>query len=239
MDNLENLRASLDDFSLKLYGVIASQSSHDNIFLSPLSISSALLLVYVGANNETKKEIEHALQLSKSFGGKREDVLAAYQEVLRVFVPGKDEDSGEASYQLALANKAYVRQDLTLKPQFEKTITTQLNSEVRTRRTLVDQSSRFQENPKRINNDRKLKRKLWSIAPIHNQSKQSCVVLESANSRTGHATDVSVCIVFDSATVVTWSYVFVCPAKTPILSWLIDCVCLDAAGRKGGLPGKH
>ncbi|GAU88342.1 hypothetical protein RvY_01056 [Ramazzottius varieornatus] len=130
MDNLENLRASLDDFSLKLYGVIASQSSHDNIFLSPLSISSALLLVYVGANNETKKEIEHALQLSKSFGGEREDVLAAYQEVLRVFVPGKDEDSGEASYQLALANKAYVRQDLTLKPQFEQTIISQLNSEV-------------------------------------------------------------------------------------------------------------
>ncbi|OQV15583.1 Leukocyte elastase inhibitor C [Hypsibius exemplaris] len=129
--HLGSLKKSLDEFSLDLYQQIASDptAAEKNLFLSPLSISSALLLVYLGARDATQREIEAALRLDKHFGGKKEAVLQAYEEVLRIFVPSVGKD-GQPAYSLALANKAYVQTGLPLKPDYVNAITKSLKSEI-------------------------------------------------------------------------------------------------------------
>lgn len=70
------LSKGMQDFSVKLYGLYAEASG--NIFLSPYSISAALLLTALGADKDTEKQIRSALgaaNISKS------DVHDQYQQV--------------------------------------------------------------------------------------------------------------------------------------------------------------
>lgn len=59
----ETFRSGLLDFSIKLYRTYADKG-YDNVFFSPYSISAALLLANLGANNETEKQIRDALGAS-------------------------------------------------------------------------------------------------------------------------------------------------------------------------------
>ena len=118
-EQMESLKKATDEFSLNLYHQIASNAAleHSNIFMSPLSISSALLLVYLGSKSQTRTELEAALEITKHFAGQESSVLKAYEEVLKIFVPSKDEH-GQSAFDLALANKAYVQQGLQLNPEY-------------------------------------------------------------------------------------------------------------------------
>ncbi|XP_055349609.1 leukocyte elastase inhibitor-like isoform X4 [Paramacrobiotus metropolitanus] len=129
--NLEEFREAADQFSLKIYQNIIQdkENAEKNAFLSPLSIQSALLLAYLGADGSTKQEMANTLHLEKAFGGNEQQLLDVYGEVLRVFVPSKNDD-GVENYHLALANKAYLRKGLHVKADFKATIKDKLKSEV-------------------------------------------------------------------------------------------------------------
>lgn len=51
-------------FGLNLFRVLAAEETTDNIFLSPLSISTALLMTYNGAGGTTRDALEYTLELS-------------------------------------------------------------------------------------------------------------------------------------------------------------------------------
>ncbi|XP_055352437.1 leukocyte elastase inhibitor-like [Paramacrobiotus metropolitanus] len=127
---MEDLKNATDEFSLNLYHAITSdpKKANKNIFVSPLSIQSALLLTYLGSDGETKAEIESTLQLQK-FSGKEEALLNQYSDVLNVFVPSKNE-KGVNNFELSLANKAYFQQGQPLKEGYVRAIKQNLNSEL-------------------------------------------------------------------------------------------------------------
>lgn len=125
---LNPIKKSLDEFSLNLYHEIATKAK-GNIFMSPLSISSALLPVYVGARKETRKEIEALLGIQENFGGDESEVLKAYGEVLQVFAPTLDAQ-GEKAFDLTLANKTYIQSGCNINPDFIDKITKNLRSEL-------------------------------------------------------------------------------------------------------------
>lgn len=55
---------SLNQFCLSLYEVVAKENIELNIFFSPMSIYTALAMVYAGSNNETAKQMKKVMGLS-------------------------------------------------------------------------------------------------------------------------------------------------------------------------------
>ncbi|XP_028299476.1 leukocyte elastase inhibitor [Gouania willdenowi] len=86
-------------FSLDLFRTLSQTKPSGNIFVSPLSISSALAMVYLGARGDTAEQIARALSFSA--GG---DVHADFQKL------NADINSPSASYILKLANRLYGEQ---------------------------------------------------------------------------------------------------------------------------------
>ena len=55
---------SLNEFSLSLYQNYTKDRSEENVFFSPLSIYTALSMVYAGSSNKTAKQIKEVMRLS-------------------------------------------------------------------------------------------------------------------------------------------------------------------------------
>ena len=124
------VKRCLDEFSLELYHHIASwpEVVPRNLCLSPLSISAALMMTYLGAKETTQMEIESALRLDKHFGENKEDlILEAFKEVFPILCPPITDHQ---NYTIALANKFYIKEGLQLKPGFVASVMKKLKSEV-------------------------------------------------------------------------------------------------------------
>uniref|UniRef100_A0A3Q4I482 Serpin family B member 1 n=1 Tax=Neolamprologus brichardi TaxID=32507 RepID=A0A3Q4I482_NEOBR len=83
-------------FALELFRALSQANPAGNIFVSPLSISSALAMVYLGAKGDTAAQIAQALSFSSGEG-----VHAHFQKL------NADINSLSASYILKLANRLY------------------------------------------------------------------------------------------------------------------------------------
>ncbi|XP_061680184.1 leukocyte elastase inhibitor [Syngnathoides biaculeatus] len=93
---MATLSISNTTFALELLHTLSQRNPTGNIFVSPLSISSALAMVYLGAKGETAAQMARAL----SFGSS-ESVHADFQGL------NADINSPSASYILKLANRLY------------------------------------------------------------------------------------------------------------------------------------
>uniref|UniRef100_A0A3Q2W6G8 Serpin family B member 1 n=1 Tax=Haplochromis burtoni TaxID=8153 RepID=A0A3Q2W6G8_HAPBU len=82
-------------FALELFRTLSQADSAGNIFVSPLSISSALAMVYLGAKGDTAAQMAQALSFSSGEG-----VHADFQKL------NADINSPSASYILKLANQS-------------------------------------------------------------------------------------------------------------------------------------
>ncbi len=70
---------SMNMFAFDLLEEISTEQSDENIFFSPVSIYSALGLVYAGAHGATRNEVEKALHLEKT-GDNIHDELSLFFE---------------------------------------------------------------------------------------------------------------------------------------------------------------
>ena len=61
---MSDVLVSLNQFCLSLYEVVAKENRELNIFFSPMSIYTALAMVYAGSNNETAKQMKKVMGLS-------------------------------------------------------------------------------------------------------------------------------------------------------------------------------
>ncbi|KAM6921219.1 leukocyte elastase inhibitor [Xenentodon cancila] len=93
---MASISSSNTNFALDLFCTLSQANPTGNIFVSPLSISSALAMVYLGAKGDTASQMAKALSFSSS-----ENVHADFQTL------NTDINSPSASYTLKLANRLY------------------------------------------------------------------------------------------------------------------------------------
>ncbi|KAM3876549.1 leukocyte elastase inhibitor-like [Diretmus argenteus] len=104
---MASLGSSNTVFALELFRTLSQANHSGNVFVSPLSISSALAMVYLGARGDTATQMANAL----SFGSDK-DVHADFQTL------NADINSPSASYILKLANRLYGEKTFNFLPQF-------------------------------------------------------------------------------------------------------------------------
>ena len=61
---MEKVEDSLNKFSLSLYQNYIKDRSEENVFFSPLSIYTALSMVYAGSSNKTATQMKEVMKLS-------------------------------------------------------------------------------------------------------------------------------------------------------------------------------
>ncbi|HZH99320.1 MAG TPA: serpin family protein, partial [Fimbriimonadaceae bacterium] len=101
---------SINDLGLKLFGRLAS-AEKENVFISPVSISSALAMTYNGAGGDTKKGMAEALGLQKLSADQANAAYASLRTVLT---------SLDDKVQIQIANAIYARQGVPFKGDFLK-----------------------------------------------------------------------------------------------------------------------
>ncbi|KAI0213590.1 Serpin B3 [Lamellibrachia satsuma] len=112
---MDEFVAANNDFAMDLYGQIRSKSLGENIFFSPFSVSSALAMVYAGAEGNTKTEMGSVLKL----GNVNINVNAGFRQLFESF------NDPTNNYTLSVANAFFGRRGypflnkyLTLVSQF-------------------------------------------------------------------------------------------------------------------------
>ncbi|XP_053344827.1 leukocyte elastase inhibitor-like [Clarias gariepinus] len=93
---MESLSRANSAFALDLYRAISAENPNGNLFISPLSISAALSMVYLGARGGTAEEMAQVLSFSSV-----PDVHTNFKTLNSAI------NSPKASYSLRLANRLY------------------------------------------------------------------------------------------------------------------------------------
>uniref|UniRef100_A0A452IS65 Serpin domain-containing protein n=1 Tax=Gopherus agassizii TaxID=38772 RepID=A0A452IS65_9SAUR len=93
---MDNLSKSTTTFALNLFKKLSENAKTQNLFFSPLSISSALSMVFLGAKGNTAAQMGKVLALDKA-----EEIHDGYQSLIsEVNKPG-------TNYVLRIANRLY------------------------------------------------------------------------------------------------------------------------------------
>ncbi|XP_060933735.1 leukocyte elastase inhibitor-like [Limanda limanda] len=90
------ISSSINNFALDLLRTLSDANQLGNMFLSPLSISSALAMVYLGARGDTAAQMEKALSFHLG-----KDFHAEFKKLI------EDINSPSTSYNLKTANRLY------------------------------------------------------------------------------------------------------------------------------------
>ncbi|KAK6490679.1 serpin B6-like [Huso huso] len=94
---MESLASANTSFALDLFKKLSNDRKAENIFYSPLSISSALAMVYLGARGNTASEMAQSICFNKS----KDDVHSGFSTLI------SDINKQGAPYKLCLANRLY------------------------------------------------------------------------------------------------------------------------------------
>ncbi|XP_015743949.1 serpin B6 [Python bivittatus] len=93
---MDSLSAANTDFALSLFKKLSTNDPTKNLFFSPLSISSALLMVSLGARGNTETQMSKVLSVSKD-----KEVHQIFEKLIsKINKPG-------ANYVLSLANRLF------------------------------------------------------------------------------------------------------------------------------------
>lgn len=104
---MDSLSAANGTFAINLFKKLTESDNKGNLFFSPLSISSALAMIYLGAKGNTAAQMSKVLQFEKA-----KDVHAAFQSLIsEINKPGTD-------YLLRTANRLYGEKSFTFLDEF-------------------------------------------------------------------------------------------------------------------------
>ncbi len=111
--NAENVDQDLvnlnTDFALKIFKELSDEDKNINVFISPISISIAIAIVYNGSKNQTQQEIAETLE----FKDHSMDELNSSFKVLLSSMENIDE-----MVELYTGNSIWCRKDFTIKKDF-------------------------------------------------------------------------------------------------------------------------
>ncbi|MGE0021374.1 MAG: serpin family protein [Draconibacterium sp.] len=111
-----------NDFGFELFQLVyASETEHENIMLSPLSVSLALAMTYNGANDETKTAMEKTL---KVYGLTPDDINKSYFDLVNAI------KSLDPKVLLEIANAIFYRNDFVVENNFVNTNRQYYNAEI-------------------------------------------------------------------------------------------------------------
>ena len=115
----KKLSQGMADFTQSFYLKLASQRGSPNFVFSPLSLHSALAMLYLGTttNSTTSEEIANTLGVANS----HEQLKDGYSEIVNTY---KNQDN------FLYGNKFWAQNGFLVKPQFNKTVHDNLDSEV-------------------------------------------------------------------------------------------------------------
>uniref|UniRef100_A0A673NBY6 Leukocyte elastase inhibitor-like n=1 Tax=Sinocyclocheilus rhinocerous TaxID=307959 RepID=A0A673NBY6_9TELE len=116
---MESLSRANSLFALDLYRTLSESNAEGNMFFSPLSISAALSMVYLGARGDTAKEMEKDPLTFTVFNpctlfvwGSVSDVHSHFETLTSTI------NSPSASYILKLANRLYGEKTFSFLPEY-------------------------------------------------------------------------------------------------------------------------
>ena len=97
---------AISDFAFKLYRILCNNNADGNMFLSPYSVSAALMLTMLGCSGESESQLRKGLCLDNLSSGNVHD---EYREIHNSLL----HKSGE-HVTLSVANRAYLALGFTL-----------------------------------------------------------------------------------------------------------------------------
>ncbi|KAL0164582.1 hypothetical protein M9458_040335 [Cirrhinus mrigala] len=104
---MEDLSRANSLFALDLYRALSARNPEENMFFSPLSVSAALSMVYLGARGETSEEMAKVLSFSSV-----SDVHSHFETLTSTI------NRPSASYILKLANRLYGEETFNFLPEY-------------------------------------------------------------------------------------------------------------------------
>ncbi|XP_075441944.1 serpin B6-like isoform X1 [Ascaphus truei] len=134
---MDCLSAANSSFALDLFKTLNENDNKCNLFFSPLSISSALAMVYLGAKGNTAAQMSKVLQLAKA-----KDVHTGFQSLIcEINKPGTD-------YLLRIANRLYGEKSFAFIDEFLGSTQKHYHADLQP----VDFCGKANESRKEINN---------------------------------------------------------------------------------------
>ncbi|OQV13878.1 putative Heterochromatin-associated protein MENT [Hypsibius exemplaris] len=125
---MERLRGPMHRFAMRLFQSCRLEYPTGNILFSPFTASTGLLLIYMGADGATKRELERALELDEIIGNldganADSDVEMAFRQALAILgkVPRDvDADKGvdNGAFRVFRVNKIFLEEGISVKDDF-------------------------------------------------------------------------------------------------------------------------
>ena len=126
-DDLLDQAEDMTKFALKLYRKLAAEDG--NLIYSPYSIYQAFLMVYAGADAETKVEIAQALEIEMDDDKDVHNLMNALNKLL-ITKPAYLDEMAQP-LQFNVANSLWVQQDIEIKQGFLDTLSSNYNAGIK------------------------------------------------------------------------------------------------------------
>lgn len=106
----KQLVTSSNSFGIDIFKTVAfNAEKDDNVFISPLSISLALSMLYNGSENTTKEELQKGLGFT---GLSIEQINTANQQLIKALL------NADSKVKIQIANSIWYKNDLLVEPNF-------------------------------------------------------------------------------------------------------------------------
>ncbi len=123
-DDLRDHAEDINKFAIQLYRKLAAEDG--NLIYSPYSIYQAFLMVYAGADAETKTEIAQALDIEMDDDKDVHNLMNALNKLLTT--PPAYLDENAQPLQFNVANALWVQQDIEISQDFLDTLSANYNA---------------------------------------------------------------------------------------------------------------
>ncbi|CAF4094568.1 unnamed protein product [Rotaria sordida] len=113
---------SFEQFGLKLYSTVSQNKKNENIFLSPASISLAMSMCSVGAQQETLSQMLQTFEVSS-----RNQLIQTAEQIMHIFsIANQDKQ-----VQLKLANRLYAQKAYQLQEEYLKILQNSFKADIK------------------------------------------------------------------------------------------------------------
>ncbi|XP_075682815.1 leukocyte elastase inhibitor-like isoform X2 [Rhinoderma darwinii] len=164
---MNSLATANGNFAIDLFKKLTESDNKRNLFFSPISISSALAMVYLGAKGNTATQMSKVLQFEKV-----KDVHAAFQSLI------SEINKPDTDYLLRTANRLYGEKSFTFLDEFLGSTQKNYQADLQS----VDFSAKPEDCRKEINSwvEQKTEGKIQDLLPSGSVDSLTRLVLVNA-----------------------------------------------------------
>ncbi|CAF3059647.1 unnamed protein product [Rotaria sp. Silwood2] len=113
---------NFEQFGLKLYSTVNQNKKNENIFLSPASVSLAMSMCAVGAQQETLNQMLKAFEVSS-----KNELIKTAEQIMNIFsIANQDKQ-----VQLKLANRLYAQKAYQLQEEYLKIVQNSFKADIK------------------------------------------------------------------------------------------------------------